>query len=169
MWKRVVQPVPVSCQLRLSLVVLSAITLAGCSTIPRGLAPIQPQLLSLDMVQEGFEGQSFDVELLLTNPNEADIPVRRLEFDVRLAGEGLLAGETAVPFTLPGQGRETVQIQIFSEIVSSVSRLMSLTQGPENTLSYELQGQLTLDVGLRDPVAIASRGQVPLTVRGNSP
>ena len=169
MWNSLIQPRPAASKLRAFLTVLGAVTMAGCSTVPRGLAPIQPQLLSLDMVQASFEGQRFNVELVLTNPNAADIPVRRLEFDVRLAGEGLLRGDSAVPFTLPAQGRETVELEIFSEIVSSVSRLMSLAQGPQNELNYELQGQITLDVGLRDPVPIAFRGQVPLTVNGSSP
>lgn len=169
MWRSVIKPRLALAVLWALLAVFGTVTLAGCSTVPRGLAPIRPQLLSLDMVQASFEGQRFDVELLLTNPNSADIPVRRLEFDVRLAGEGLLRGDSAVPFTLPAQGRETVELEIFSEIVSSVSRLMSLAQGPQNELNYELQGQITLDVGLRDPVPIAFRGQVPLTVNGSSP
>ena len=165
MWDRVFQSQVASSKLRVSLTMIGAVTLVGCSSIPRGLAPIQPQLLSLDMIQASFEGQRFQVELSLTNPNSVELPVRHLEFDVRLAGEGLLAGETAVPFVLPAQDRETVRLEIFSEIVSSTSRLMSLAQGPQNALTYELQGQLTLDAGMRDPVPIASRGQVPLTVR----
>lgn len=165
MWDRVSLLREVSTTLRVFLTMIGAVSLAGCSSIPRGLAPIQPQLLSLDMVQASFEGQRFEVELSLTNPNSVELPVRYLEFDVRLAGEGLLAGESAVPFILPAQDRETVRLEIFSEIVSSTSRLMSLAQGPQNALTYELQGELTLDAGMRDPVPIASRGQVPLTVR----
>ncbi len=165
MWDRVSLLPEVSTTLRVFFTMIGAASLAGCSSIPRGLAPIQPQLLSLDMVQESFEGQRFEVELSLTNPNSVELPVRHLEFDVRLAGEGLLAGESAVPFILPAQDRETIRLEIFSEIVSSTSRLMSLAQGPQNALTYELQGELTLDAGMRDPVPIASRGQVPLTVR----
>ena len=169
MWNGALRSKSASSKLRIFATMLGVVALAGCSTVPRGLAPIQPQLLSLDMVQASFEGQRFAVELLLTNPNAVEIPVRRLEFDVRLAGEGLLVGESVVPFTLPAQAGETVQLEIFSEIVSSVSRLMSLAQGPQNALNYELQGELTLDVGMREPVPIASRGQVPLTVQGNAP
>lgn len=167
MWDRLFQPRVA--RVRASLTMIGAVTLAGCSSIPRGLAPIQPELLSLEMIQASFEGQRFEVELSLANPNSVELPVRHLAFDVRLAGEGLLVGESAVPFTLPAQDRETVRLEIFSEIVSSASRLMSLAQGAQNALSYELQGQLTLDAGMRDPVPIASRGQVPLTVRANSP
>ncbi len=152
----------------LFLAVLPALLTAGCSSIPRRLAPIQPELLSVSLVEASFEGQRFQVELMLSNPNAVEIPVRQIEFDVRLAGEGLLQGVSYVPVTLPAQGRETVTVEIFSEIVSSVSRLMSLAEGPDNSLDYELQGLLTLDVAMREPVAMAYRGRVPLTVPGDN-
>jgi LEA14-like dessication related protein len=119
--------------------------------------------LSVSLLESSFEGQRFDVRLQLANPNAAALPVRQLDFDVRLGGEGILVGRYQVPFTLPPQGIETVQLEIFSDTVSSVSRLMSMAQGPENALNYEIQGEITLDAGLREPVVFYSRGRVPLT------
>lgn len=153
----------------LPVMVLAVAALAACASIPRNLAPVQPRVVSLEMLEAGFEGQRFAVELALTNPNTADLPVRRLEFELRLAGEGLISGDSPVRFMLPGAGSETVRVEVFSRTVSSVSRLASLAEGPRNELGYELQGRLTLDAGLRDPLPISARGQVPLTVRSASP
>jgi len=149
----------------LALVAGSTLVNQGCSSIPRRLAPPQPQLLQISLVQASFEGQRFAVSLLLVNSNAVAIPVRQLEFDVRLAGEGRLMGGSSVPFTLPPQGSETLELVVFSDTVSSVSRLMSLAQGPENLLDYEIHGTLTLDVRLREPLGFYHRGQVPLDAR----
>jgi LEA14-like dessication related protein len=102
--------------------------------------------------------------LQLVNPNEAEIPVIRLDFDIRLGGEGRLIGEHATAFTLPARGTETVTIETFSEFVSSASRLLAFAEGPDNAIAYEFHGELVLDASLRDPLEVFRRGQVPLTI-----
>ena len=106
----------------------------------------------------------FALRLQLVNPNMAEIPVVRLDFDIRLGGEGRLIGDHATPFTLPGMGSETLEFEVFSELVSSASRLMAFVQGPDNALTYEFHGELVLEATLRDPIEIVRRGQVPLII-----
>lgn len=138
--------------------------LQACSSLPRQLAPPRAEVVELRLVQASFDGQRFAVRLDLFNPNPVPIPVRFVEFDIRLAGEGLLDGRSAAPFTLPAGGSEVVEVEIFSNLVSSATRLLAVVQGPANTLEYEVQGQLTLDVRLREPLGFYHRGQVPLSV-----
>jgi LEA14-like dessication related protein len=139
-----------------------AAVLVACSSLPRMLAPPQVELVGLQLLEGSFDGQRFAVSLQLTNPNPVAIPVLAVEFDVRLASEGLLDGRSLVPFTLPAGGQRTVDVEIFSNVISSASRLRSIVQGPGNALEYELQGELTLDARLRDPLGFYYRGRVPL-------
>jgi LEA14-like dessication related protein len=153
--------------LRRSFFLLGAIcvaSVAACSSLPRQLAPPRVELVELRLLQASFDGQRFAVRVQLNNPNAVAIPVRMLEFDVRLAGEGLLDGRSVAPFTLPAGGSQAVDIEIFSNLVSSATRLLALVQGPQNMLEYELQGELTLDAALREPLGFYSRGQVPLVL-----
>ena len=136
--------------------------LQACSSLPRQLAPPQVELVELRLLQASFDGQRFAVRLLLNNPNPVPIPVLLVEFDVRLAGEGLLDGRSQFPFTLPAGGSQAVDVEVFSNLVSSASRLLSLVQGPTNTLEYEVQGDVTLNLRFRDPLSFYHRGQVPL-------
>ena len=106
----------------------------ACSSLPRQLAPPQVELVELRLLQASFDGQRFAVQLLLSNPNPVPIPVLFVEFNVRLAGEGLLDGRSLSPFTLPAGGSQSVDVEIFSNLVSSASRLLSLVQGPTNSL-----------------------------------
>ena len=138
--------------------------LQACSSLPRQLVPPRAEVVELRILQAGFDGQRFAVRLDLLNPNAVPIPVRFVEFEVRLAGEGLLDGQSAAPFTLPAGGTQTVDVEIFSNLVSSATRLLAVVQGPANTLEYEVQGQLTLDVRLREPLGFYHRGQVPLSL-----
>ena len=61
--------------------------------------------------------------------------------------------------------QQTVALEVGSEIVSSLSRLMSFVQGPENTLPYEIYGTRARSIaqsGTRFRSAL--RGEVPLVL-----
>jgi len=147
-----------------ALIAVGLVGLVACSSLPRQLAAPRVELVELRLLQASFDGQRFAVRLVLDNPNAVAIPVRFLEFSVRLAGEGLLDGQSALPFTLPALGRSTVDVEVFSNIVSSVSRLLAFVEDPADGLEYEAQGQLTLDVRLREPIGFYHRGVVPLVL-----
>jgi LEA14-like dessication related protein len=148
----------------LVLTLAASISLKACSSVPRRLAPPQANLLGLSIIETSPEGQLFALRLQLVNPNMAEIPVVRLDFDIRLGGEGRLIGDHATPFTLPGMGSETLEFEVFSELVFSASRLMAFVQGPDNALAYEFHGELVLEATHRDPIEIFRRGQVPLII-----
>jgi len=152
----------------LLMAVLIAIGVQACSSVPLRLTPPSPNLLSLSVLESSSEGQLFAMVLQLVNPNEAEIPVVRLDFDIRLGGEGRLIGEHTTAFTLPARGSEIVDIEVFSEFVSSPSRLMAFAEGPNNSLIYEFHGDLVLDASMRDPLEVFRRGQVPLTVQAEA-
>ena len=128
------------------------------------MAAPQVDLLGLSVLESGPDGQLFSLRFVLVNPNPAELPVVCVDFDIRLSGEGRLIGEYATPFTLPGRGSETLEVEVFSQLVSSASRLMAFTEGPNNVLTYEFNGELVLDAGLRDPLEVFRRGQVPLFI-----
>jgi len=148
----------------LALALAVSISIQACSSVPRRLAPPQANLLGLSIVETSPEGQLFALRLQLVNPNTAEIPVVRLDFDIRFGGEGRLIGDHSTPFTLPARGTETLEFEVFSELVSSASRLMAFVQGPDNALSYEFHGELVLEASLREPIEMFRRGQVPLII-----
>ncbi len=148
----------------ITLAIAVALSIQACSSVPRRLAAPQVDLLGLSVLETGPDGQLFSLRFVLVNPNPAELPVVRVDFDIRLSGEGRLIGEYATPFTLPGRGSETLEVEVFSQLVSSASRLMAFTEGPNNVLTYEFNGELVLDAGLRDPLEVFRRGQVPLII-----
>jgi len=143
---------------------ITLLLLQACSSLPRQLVSPRVEIAELQLVQASFDGQRFAVRLVLENPNAIAIPVRLLEFDIRLGGEGLLEGASSAPFRLPANGSQAVEVEIFSNLVSSATRLLALVQGPGNVLEYEIQGRLTLDVRFREPIGFYQRGQVPLMI-----
>lgn len=147
-----------------ALLALLALGLHACSSVPIRLGAPVANLLSLSILEASSEGQLFAFSVQLVNPNEVEIPVTRLDFDIRFGGEGRLIGEHGTAFTVPARGSETVEVEAFSQTVSSASRLLAFTEGSENLLSYEFHGELVLDAVMRDPLEMFRRGQVPLEI-----
>jgi LEA14-like dessication related protein len=144
-------------------VLAAAALVAACSSLPRALAPPAVELTGLSLLRATSDRQDFRVTLRIANPNPIPIPVEDLRFNIRLGGEGLLAGGTSSRMTLPARGEETLRLEVSTDLVSSIRRLLSLAQGPDDALSYELDGYIALDRRHRRTLPFRTRGEVPLT------
>jgi LEA14-like dessication related protein len=143
---------------------LLAMAMIGCGTVARSQQPPTVQLVGLTLLEATADGQHYRVRLLFENPNAVPITVSRMTFRVRLAGEGYVRGESSTPLSIEPGARETLGVDVTSEVVSSLSRLMALVQGPEHALPYEIAGDLYLDSRRPTPYSFRASGQVPLSM-----
>lgn len=149
--------------LGLSLALAALAALAACSSVPRQLAPPRVRMVSLSLLEATVDHQRFAVGLRVENPNAFEIPIKGIEFSARLSGQGVLIGESFEPATLPEQGTEMLDVEVTTEIVSSFASMLSVVQGPENSIPYEINGSLQLESGLDRRVPFSYSGAVPLS------
>src|SRR5690606_40564195 len=62
-------------------------------------------------------------------------------------GGGLLTGRTIEPFMLEPGAEQVVPVEVESDLVSSLSRLIGLLQGPSDSINYDLDGLVRLSRG----------------------
>ena len=155
--------------MRLSTAILAVVVLGGmplgCSHAQRGVVAPRITVQNLEPLPARAGQQRFRVALLVDNTNTDPLRLRTIEFKLRLADQGIVDGSTG-PLVVEALDRQTVTIEVGSEIVSSVSRLLSFVQGPENTLPYEIYGTIQLDRRLREPLPFSASGEVPLVMTG---
>lgn len=137
----------------------------GRSVAQRGLAPPRVTVQSLEPLPSGGGEQRFRAVLLFDNMNTEPLRLKGIEFKLRLADQGIIDGGIG-PMTIEALDQQTVTLEIGSEIVSSLSRLLSFVQGPENALPYEIYGRVTFVRGRIDPVSFSGEGRVPLVMTG---
>lgn len=145
------------------LVSLGVLVLGACSSVPRTVAPPEVDLIGLSLLEATPDGQRFRVSLLLENPNDIPLPLQAIRFNARLGGEGILSGESLAPLELPARGRETLRLEIQTDLVSSVSRLLALVQGPGDGVPYEINGRVTLSGRTARSLPFSQSGSVPLS------
>jgi hypothetical protein len=127
----------------------------------RGSAAPRITVQSLEPLPPSAGQQRFRVTLLIDNQNTESLRVRGIDFKLRLANEGIIDGQAGGDITIEALDQHLLDLELGSEIVSSLSRLLSFVVGPENTLPYEIYGTVTVDRRLRQ-LPFSARGQVPL-------
>jgi hypothetical protein len=95
--------------------------------------------------------------------NTEPLKMRGIEFSLRLAHQGIIDGSIPA-MTVEALDQQLVTLDLGSEIISSVSQLLSFVDGPENTLPYEIICKVTFERGRIDPVNFAAEGRVPLVL-----
>ena len=129
----------------------------------RGLIPPRVTVKSLEPLPSSAGEQRFRIALFFDNMSTEPLKIRGVEFKLRLADQGIIDG-TAGAMVLEALDQQTVTVDVSSEIVSSLSRLMSFAEGPDNTLAYEIFGKLTLERFRTDPLEFAGQGRAPLVL-----
>lgn len=147
--------------------VLACALIGACAATPPSIQTPRVEVVGLTALSSSAESQRFSVNLLLDNPNVEPLVIEEVTFMLRLASEGRLNGRSG-PVTVPALDRQTVRVEVESDIVSSLSRLFAVVQGRENTLPYELAGNVRLDRRFQSTLPFTFRGEVPLATSGSS-
>ena len=129
----------------------------------RGMVPPRVTVQSLEPLPAAGTEQRFRAVLLVDNLNTEPLKLRGIEFSLRLAHLGILDGRIPA-MTVEALDRQLVTLELGSEIIASVSQLLSFVQGPENALPYEIVCKVTFERGRIDPLNFSAEGRVPLVM-----
>lgn len=152
-------PRPRGCGLVL---IVASLLLTGCAAMTRDLQPPGVSLAAVELAEMGLRSQRFRLTLELDNPNTVALPVRRLDYDVLLAGQRLASGYSEEAFRVPAGGRERITLLVSTDLLSSADRLFALFQRGDRTVDYDVSGRVRLDLPLTPSLRYSDRGEVQL-------
>jgi hypothetical protein len=129
----------------------------------RGMVPPRVTVQSLEPLSAAGTEQRFRAVVVVDNPNTEPLKLRGIEFSLRIARQGMLDGRVPA-MTVEALDQQRVTLELQSEIIASVSQLLSFVQGPENMLPYEIVYKVTFARGRIDPMNLTAEGRVPLVM-----
>lgn len=141
---------------------LALLLLAACAG---GLAQ-KPEisLASLDLVGFGLFEQRFLLKLRIENPNDVDLPIEGLSFDVELNGEPFARGVSAQAVSVPRAGEALLEVRATSNLGGVLKQLRALPKDGRERIGYRISGQVT--VGGLGSRPFERRGDLPLPLFG---
>jgi len=143
-------------------------TLGGCSTLKSPFEQPVVKLAGVQLVQIGLLQQTYGVTLQVDNPNGYTLPIKGVNYAVKLAGQDFATGLTPNAFSIPANGSDQVQVEVRTNLLESIGHLSRmLADGPQN-VDYELSGDIQIDLPLIGAIPFTQSGTIPLTRRSDT-
>jgi LEA14-like dessication related protein len=113
------------------------------------------------MLTTDMFAQKFRVRLKVENPNDIELKVTGLEYEILLMGDGFAEGNSSDRFLLPAKGEAEFDMNVSTNFVSSLGRLISRMNGGKlENIDYEIVGQVFVDKGMLKKIPFSDKGKV---------
>lgn len=123
-------------------VLLFSLTVAGCVT-PQSVEPPRIALENVRLLKPEGLSQRLQVDLLVSNPNDFDIPLTGLQFSMLAGGQQFAEGLSDKRITIPRLGRATVPVEIRVSVISVFQQIQEIQSA--GSLTYQVTGKAFLD------------------------
>jgi len=152
-----------SFSLRATFVALLA-TLASCASLGPKLVAPELSLLGIQIMSADMFSQQFMVRVKVENPNDLEVTVSGLEYEIFLMGDSFAEGVSESSFVLPAKGEAEFDMIVKTNFVSSLGRLVSRTGGGKlENVPYQVTGKLMLEKGIMRTIPFSHAGTVDFT------
>jgi len=132
---------------------------AGCTSLTKLKTP---DLKVVGVSFLGGDGHHQQLQLLINvdNPNNKQIAVKAIDYQLSLAGTHVAEGSSAEPFTLPALGQTQFRLNANADLDSLIKVVGAHLN--DSTVDYQATGVLHLAEGVLREIPFKGHGQVPL-------
>lgn len=121
-----------------------AVLLAGCAGMVQRPAPPELTLAGIRGVELRERDAKLAMRFEVRNPNDFDLEVKSVDFRVALEGVEVATGATARPFTLPKNGRSTVDVDLAATFERFAKASRAIAEKRLDRIRYEIAGTVVL-------------------------
>jgi len=122
-----------------------ALFAAACSSMPRDFEAPRVHITDMTAKDVAIFEQRFDVKIRIQNPNNTDVSINGLKFDIVLNEREFANGMSGQRVVVPRFGSEVVDVEVFSTLGSFLRQIQHLNSGPPQKVRYRLKGAAFVD------------------------
>ena len=138
--------------------------LSGC--ISTKLEAPKLSIVNVGMVSADIFSQQFRIRLHVQNPNDRELSIKAIEYELFLQGDSFAEGISDQPFVVPAFGEAEFDTVVSTNFMSSVGRLLSkLDSNDGGKVHYAITGKVHLSKGLLRKVPFSEQGMVDLGIK----
>ncbi len=120
---------------------LAVLAVVGCAQIGETRSP-EVHVVDIRLLQGGLLEQRFRVDLRIGNPNDFDLPLDGLSFELDLNGRHFAGGFTNQSVTVPRLGEVRISVDASTTLIDMIEQALIL--GERTELSYGIRGVVYL-------------------------
>jgi LEA14-like dessication related protein len=152
-------------------ILIAAIGLiAGCASLGPKLEPPQWRLVDMKFIDARLLEQRHALTFRIINPNDIDIPVTGMYYEVEIEGEKFASGVSAEPVTIPAYGESEVTVTVSTNLLKSMTRLAEVMNRQPEQIHYRITGHVRVDLPAVKRIPVEAEGVVALmpAAQGNT-
>lgn len=127
-------------------ILLLAFTLSACSGLPPNAVPPRVSVAGVDIKRLGLLEQHFDVGLRVANPNDFDLTIEALEFELEVNGRPFAKSLSRAATLIPAASTAVMQVEAVTQSTNLIEQFKTL---PPATLKegvpYRIKGRVRTD------------------------
>lgn len=147
-----------------SLALAALLVLAGgCATL-YGLNPPRVNVSSVTPADMTLLEQKFLVQVRVQNPNDVDLEVKGMTFDLDLNGKSFATGLSGQAVVIPRFGSNLVEVEMISGITGVVRQIagMAGSGAAPARFTWRLQGKLYLERPVSTSIGFDESGEIEI-------
>jgi LEA14-like dessication related protein len=137
--------------------------LAGCNSMGPKIAVPQISIAQIAMTSADMFNQQFLVRVRVENPNDREMTVKKIEYELFLEGDAFAEGDSAKVFVVPAMSETDFDMVVRSNFVSALGRLVSRLNG-RTQVNYVFEGTLHVEIGSSKKIPFQQSGTVNLAL-----
>jgi LEA14-like dessication related protein len=118
---------------------------AACSTMPPDFEAPRVHIADMTPKEMAIFEQRFDVKLRIQNPNNTDLSINGLKFDIELNEREFGNGMSGQRVIVPRFGSEAVDVEVFTTLGSFLRQIQTFNSGGPTKVRYRLKGSAFVD------------------------
>ena len=132
---------------------------AGCAGIGGELLTPRVKVLEVRPLTADMFAQRFTVRVQVQNPNDLELPVRGIDYQLMLMGDSFAEGVSNEAFLLPALGEAEFDMTVTTNFMSALGRLVSRAGGGKlDKIEYEFTGKILVDKGVIRKIPFSQQG-----------
>ncbi len=122
------------------------LALAGCSALPFNASPPSLSVAEVEVKSLGLLEQQFDVGLRVANPNDFDLSIEGVDFELEVNGRPFARGVSRSGVLVPAASTAVVRVDAVTQSANLIEQIQVLSPASlKNGVPYRIKGRIKTD------------------------
>lgn len=135
--------------------------LGGCASwFTSDFVDPQVHLVRVEVIKAKLLEQRFTLRFRVDNPNDDDLHIRRLVYDLHLNGVRLAEGESDRRWNVPAHSSREFDVPLRTNLWRHLKKLVKSLEDPEQPIRYQLRGEVKTGMLFGPSVHLRREGEI---------
>ncbi|PKM31161.1 MAG: hypothetical protein CVV07_03080 [Gammaproteobacteria bacterium HGW-Gammaproteobacteria-11] len=140
-----------------ALLIVTLLWLSGCAILRPSYTKPEISLANVEMLKANLWEQNFRLQLRVDNPNNRNLPIRGMHYQIYINDARLATGVTNQPFDVPAYGSEYFELNVRSNLWRHIADLVKMVER-QQPVSYRIEGHIRTGFFLSPAITLQEKG-----------